>query len=69
MLRRSVGEAARRTSSGRADRGTVADIRIVDPDQADGLLARIDRAAIARAGKIFNVPRSQSGRRSTARWR
>jgi uncharacterized peroxidase-related enzyme len=35
-------------------------IRIVDPDHADGLLARIYRAALARAGKIFNVLRIQS---------
>lgn len=58
-----MGEATPGTSPRRADRGTVAGmawIRIVDLEHADGLLARIYRAALARAGKIFNVLRIQS---------
>ena len=35
-------------------------IRTVDPSEATGLLKTIYEAAIARAGKVFNVVRLQS---------
>ena len=41
------------------DRG-MAHIRLVDPDDADGLLAEEYAAAIDRAGKVFNIVRSMS---------
>jgi uncharacterized peroxidase-related enzyme len=37
-------------------------IQTVDPDQAEGLLGRLYRAAIQRAGKVYNVIRVQSSR-------
>ena len=37
-------------------------IQTVDPDQAEGLLQRLYRAAIKRAGKVYNVIRVQSPR-------
>ena len=37
-------------------------IRTVDPDGADGLLRQLYRAAIKRAGKVYNVLRVQSPR-------
>lgn len=37
-------------------------IQTVDPEEAEGLLRQIYRAAIKRAGKIFNVIRVQSPR-------
>jgi alkylhydroperoxidase family enzyme len=37
-------------------------IETVPPDRAQGLLARLYRAAVARAGKVFNVIRIQSPR-------
>lgn len=37
-------------------------IRTVDPDEAEGLLGQLYRAAIKRAGKVFNVIRAQSPR-------
>ena len=40
----------------------MARIRTIDPDEATGLLARIYREALSRAGKIFNVLRCQSVR-------
>ncbi len=39
---------------------TMSWIREVDPAEAEGLLARLFRAARGRAGKIFNVIRVQS---------
>lgn len=38
----------------------MAFIRIIDPERAEGLLARIYKAAVARAGKVFEVLRIQS---------
>lgn len=35
-------------------------IRLIDPEDADGLLAEEYEAAIARAGKVFNIVRSMS---------
>ncbi len=35
-------------------------IKIIAEDEADGLLAKIYRAAIARAGKVFNILKVQS---------
>lgn len=35
-------------------------IRTVAPEEAEGLLAKLYRAAIKRAGKVFNVLRVQS---------
>lgn len=35
-------------------------IRIIGPDEAEGLLAQIYREAVARAGKVFQVLRVQS---------
>lgn len=37
-------------------------IRTVEPDAAEGLLRQLYRAAIKRAGKVFNVIRVQSAR-------
>ncbi|MDX1642823.1 MAG: carboxymuconolactone decarboxylase family protein [Thermoanaerobaculia bacterium] len=37
-------------------------IRTVAPDAAEGLLAKLYRAAVKRAGKVFNVLRIQSVR-------
>ena len=35
-------------------------IKIIDVDEADGQLARLYKAAKARAGKVFNIVRLQS---------
>ncbi len=35
-------------------------IRTVAPEEAEGLLAKLYRAAVKRAGKVFNVLRIQS---------
>ena len=35
-------------------------IRTVPPERAEGLLAQLYRAAVRRAGKVFNVLRVQS---------
>ena len=35
-------------------------IRIVEPGEADGLLAQLYREAVARAGKVFQIVRVQS---------
>lgn len=40
----------------------MAYIQTVDPNQASGLLKRLYDAAVARAGKVFNVIRAQSPR-------
>jgi alkylhydroperoxidase family enzyme len=40
----------------------MAFIETVGPDQADGLLARLYRDAVKRAGRVFNVIRIQSPR-------
>jgi alkylhydroperoxidase family enzyme len=37
-------------------------IRTVDPSEASGLLARVYREAVRRAGKVFQVLRIQSAR-------
>ena len=37
-------------------------IRTVDPEEAEGLLGQLYRAAIKRAGKVYNVIRVQSPR-------
>lgn len=39
---------------------TMARIRTIGPDEATGLLARLYRQAVERAGKVFNVLRCQS---------
>jgi alkylhydroperoxidase family enzyme len=38
----------------------VAHLRLIDPDDADGVLAEEYEAAVARAGKVFNIVRSMS---------
>jgi alkylhydroperoxidase family enzyme len=38
----------------------VAHLRLIEPEDADGLLAEEYAAAIDRAGKIFNIVRSMS---------
>ncbi|MBC8406167.1 MAG: hypothetical protein H8E15_13160 [Planctomycetes bacterium] len=38
----------------------MAFIRLTQPDQADGLLARIYSSAMQRAGRIWNILRLQS---------
>jgi uncharacterized peroxidase-related enzyme len=40
----------------------MAYIQTVDPNEASGLLKRLYDAAVARAGKVFNVIRAQSPR-------
>jgi alkylhydroperoxidase family enzyme len=42
-------------------------IRTIDPTEAEGLLARLYKAAIARAGKVYNIIRCQSLRPATLR--
>jgi alkylhydroperoxidase family enzyme len=42
-------------------------IETVPPEQAEGLLAKLYKAAIDRAGKVFNVIRIQSLRPPTLR--
>ena len=37
-------------------------IKTVDPEEAEGLLGRLFRAALKRTGKIYNVIRVQSPR-------
>ena len=41
-------------------RAVVAWIRMVEPEQAEGLLRRLYEAARRRAGKVYNVIRIQS---------
>ena len=38
----------------------VAHIRLIDPEDAEGLLAQEYDAAVERAGKVFNIVRSMS---------
>jgi alkylhydroperoxidase family enzyme len=38
----------------------VAHIRLIDPEDADGALAEEYAAAVARAGKVYNIVRSMS---------
>jgi alkylhydroperoxidase family enzyme len=38
----------------------VAHIQLIEPDDADGLLAEEYEAAVARAGKVFNIVKSMS---------
>ena len=38
----------------------VAHLRLIEPDDADGLLADEYDAAIGRAGKVYNIVRSMS---------
>jgi alkylhydroperoxidase family enzyme len=38
----------------------VAHLRLIEPDDADGMLAEEYQAAVARAGKVFNIVRSMS---------
>ena len=35
-------------------------IKTIDPNQADGLLAKVYEAAMKRAGRVFNIIRVQS---------
>lgn len=42
-------------------------IQTIDPTAAEGLLARLYKAAIARAGKVYNIIRCQSLRPATLR--
>jgi uncharacterized peroxidase-related enzyme len=42
-------------------------IQTIAPEDAEGLLARLYKAAVARAGKVFNVIRCQSLRPETLR--
>jgi alkylhydroperoxidase family enzyme len=48
------------TDEGLRKNGRVAHIRLVEPDDADGLLAEEYEAAVARAGKVFNIVKSMS---------
>jgi alkylhydroperoxidase family enzyme len=38
----------------------VAHLRLIDPEDADGLLREEYEAAVERAGKVFNIVRSMS---------
>jgi alkylhydroperoxidase family enzyme len=38
----------------------VAHLRLIEPDDADGLLAEEYAAAIGRAGKVFNIVKAMS---------
>jgi alkylhydroperoxidase family enzyme len=38
----------------------VAHVRLIEPDDADGSLADDYAAAVARAGKVFNIVKSMS---------
>ena len=38
----------------------MAHLRLIDPQDADGLLAEEYEAAVERAGKVFNIVRSMS---------
>jgi alkylhydroperoxidase family enzyme len=38
----------------------VAHLRLIEPDEAEGLLAEEYEAAVARAGKVYNIVRSMS---------
>ena len=38
----------------------MAHLRLIDPDDADGVLAEEYDAAIGRAGKVYNIVRSMS---------
>ena len=38
----------------------VAHLRLIEPEDADGLLADEYAAAVGRAGKVFNIVRSMS---------
>jgi alkylhydroperoxidase family enzyme len=38
----------------------VTHLRLIGPDEADGLLAEEYAAAVERAGKVFNIVRSMS---------
>ena len=45
----------------------MAHLDLVDPDDADGLLAAEYEAAVRRAGKVFNIVRSMSLRPAVLR--
>ena len=38
----------------------MAHLRLIDPDDAEGLLAEEYAAAVGRAGKVYNIVRSMS---------
>jgi len=38
----------------------VAHLDLIDPDEAEGILAEEYEAAVGRAGKVFNIVRSMS---------
>ena len=38
----------------------IAHLRLIDPEDADGLLAEEYDAAVGRAGKVYNIVRSMS---------
>ena len=38
----------------------IAHLRLIDPEDADGLLAEEYDAAVVRAGKVYNIVRSMS---------
>jgi len=38
----------------------VAHLRLIDPEDANGLVAEEYEAAVARAGKVYNIVRSMS---------
>ena len=40
--------------------GPVAHLRLIEPDDASGLLAEEYDAAVGRAGKVFNIVKSMS---------
>ena len=42
-------------------------LRLIDPDEADGLLREEYDAALARAGKVFNIVRAMSLRPTVLR--
>lgn len=42
-------------------------LRLIDPDEADGLLREEYDAALARAGKVFNIVKAMSLRPSVLR--
>jgi uncharacterized peroxidase-related enzyme len=53
------GRPNRRVGGGRYDRA-MPHIRLIEPDDADGLLKDEYDAAVGRAGKVFNIVKAMS---------
>ena len=50
------------TTAALCDHPAVAHIELIEPGDAEGLLAEEYEAAVARAGKVFNIVKSMSPR-------